>query len=233
MSLLEFKKVVFPGPLFSGCPPFDLALEAGECLVLFGRAGVGKELVLKLAAGILAPEAGEVLTRDARGKGPVPAGYISHKGGLLNNMSLLQNSMLPAVFHGALSLRAAEKRAKAVFDELGIAGLAARLPSMVTASGRMLAQVARALVAEPALIVADQPLSDIDPETARTVRRLLARLKADGRTGLLVSAGNIGPFLGLGDRFLLARRGRLDIFEGKAGLSASADPEVRSFLTEE
>lgn len=130
----------------------DLSLEAGERLVAFGASGSGKRTFLKLAAGILKPDAGTIESE--------PLGYVPSEGGLLSNLSLLDNAILPLVYHKRLPLARAAERGRAALSELGLGDRLERRPATVSASARRLAQLARAMLVEPSVFLLDDPLEE-------------------------------------------------------------------------
>ncbi len=200
----------------------DLSVEAGDRVVVFGGSGSGKRTLLKLAAGILVPETGSV---TLSGAGPIPLGFVSMEGGLLGNLTLLDNSILPLLYHQLRGGRAAAK-ARALFSELGIAQFADRRPAEAGYGARRLAQLARALLCEPPLFVLEEPLAEIDAAAARSVRSLLDRL--DG--AVIVVTGSLGQYLDWGRRFLFLHEGRGVLFESAQALRAAKAPEVRACL---
>ena len=207
----------------------DLAIGPGERVVAFGPAGSGKHALLKLAAGVVAPDAGEVRLGAAAAALPCPVGYAPNEGGLLNNLTLEQNVILPALYHRTLEPEAALARARAILGELGVGRDAGRRPELATAGARRLAHLARALLVEPALFVLEDPLDDLDAVAAQTVSRLLERLRAESRT-VLLATGSLKPYLDWGGRFLLVLPGKTRLYAGKEGVLREADPAVRVFM---
>ena len=232
MIAVEFRGVVFPKSALSSLGAYDFRLAAGQCAVIFGRAGAGTSLFVKLAAGFVRPEAGEVLWGKNARLG-LPVGYISERGGLINSLTLLENTMLPVLYHGLMPLPEARARARETLAALGIGKFAERRPASVSDTERVLAQFARARLSEPALLVVDQPFNDVDAEASRTIRGLLRKMKTEARSGILLASANLGPTLDLGDRFLLMREGRIDSFDTREALTGSDDPEVRAFFQSE
>lgn len=228
MSILEFRRVSLEEAGQAPVRGVEVSVEPGERLVVFGRSGSGKGTFLKLAAGILEPTSGTV--RIATPSGRLAVGYIPNEGGLLNNLSLLHNVMLPAVYHKLLDFPEAEERARSLLDELGAASQAGRRPAAASVSARRLTQFARALLVEPAVLVMDDPLEDVDAATARTIRGLVERIGEKGEVCAILGTGSLGHYLDWGGRFLLFREGEAVLFEGRRALLGSEDPEVRACL---
>ena len=223
MSVLDIRGVTVKDGervLFSG---LDLKLDAGERLVAFGPSGSGKKAFLKLAAGILSPDAG---TAALTSSSTTPVGYVMEEGGLLSNLTLAQNVALPVVYHGRLGTRDAHARAKELLDSLGAGRDADRRPALASIAGRRLAHLARAFLVDPALMVLEGPLDELDARATATVRRALEETRAT----TIVGTAALSPYLAWGRRFLFLHRGAAVHFDGRAALEKSDDPALREFL---
>ena len=175
----------------------SLHVAAGEYVAIVGESGSGKSTLLNLIAGLDQPDAGQVVVHGAdlalmndeertltrRSK----LGFVFQSFHILPHLTVAQNVELPLVLVGV----ARTERSTRVTDLLSVVGLGARGPSMPRElSGGELQRVAvaRALVHRPALILADEPTGNLDPETAMTVLTLLAReVRTRGAGGVLVT----------------------------------------------
>ena len=162
--------------------PVDLDVRSGEVLVVAGRSGSGKSTLLAVLAGWLAPSGGEVgvgepLARERRRwhrTATVPQSLA-----LLEELSLAENIALPAVLLD-LTWRDARRLAAERLDALGLEGLDERLPGEVSVGQQQRAAVARALVLEPALVLADEPTAHLDTTSTGLVIDELRRSAASG-----------------------------------------------------
>jgi len=230
MSVIEFRGVTLREGaklLLSG---FDLALGAGERLVVFGASGSGKSDFLKLAAGVASPASGAVVLLGPALARPAPVGYVPNQGGLINNLTLAQNVALPALYHKLLPAREAEARSRAFLAELGQSDEAERRPAMASAAARRMAQLARALLVEPALFVLEHPLEDMDSRNARLISGTLERIRSDANACAILGTRKLGPYLEWGSRFLLLSEGGFKIYADKAQLLREEDQAVKVFL---
>ena len=230
MNVIEFRGVGLKDGGRVLLSDLNLSLGPGEKLAVFGPSGSGKSEFLKLAAGIRPPDSGKVMTADIRLGLPAPAGYILNEGGLLNNLTLVQNAALPAVYHRILSPSEAESRARALLAEFDQESEADRKPALASAAARRLAQLARALLFRPALFVLENPLEDMDAENARAVHGALERIRADEKACAVLETRSLAPFLDWAGRFMLMYEGRFKLFSGKAELLNDRDPAVGVFL---
>ena len=158
----------------------ELTLEPGEVVACIGPSGCGKTTLLQLLAGILLPDGGAVRIdgEDTRGMGDARRratritrmGLVFQELELLEHLSVGENVLLPYFLNGALALdQAARERAAGLAQRLGIEADIDRPPGELSQGERQRVAVARALVARPELLLADEPTGNLDPETRRVV----------------------------------------------------------------
>jgi len=156
----------------------SLRVEAGELVLLQGPSGSGKTTLLAVAAGLLGADAGEVvLDGHALGREGVAGrrrlrarrvGFVFQRSNLLPRLTALENVALQAALAG-IPPAEAQRRALAVLEQLGLAGLAARQPESLSGGEEQRVAVARALVHAPALVLADEPTASLDGASGRAV----------------------------------------------------------------
>jgi branched-chain amino acid transport system ATP-binding protein len=208
----------------------DIDLRAGETVALVGANGAGKSSILKAIAGIERPERGAIrfLSRDiagwpahralASGIAYVPEGRL-----IVGTLSVRDNLRLGAFARaGHAGLAAEIERVLAIFPDLR-ARLDEPGASLSGGQAQMLA-LARGLMAAPKLLLLDEPALGLAPVMTRAVFALLARLKAEGTTMLLVEQ-NVAEALALADRAYVLESGRI-VKQGAASLLAR-DPGLR------
>lgn len=172
---LRFRYPAEPG----GPAPFELrappiALAAGATLALVGPSGCGKSTLLALLAGERVPHAGDIrfdgrsiaTASDAERRAfrIRQVGLVFQEFRLIESLSLRENILLPCRLHPSLPLdTAARERAEALARHLGIAHLLARRPERLSHGERQRGAVARALLARPRLLLADEPTGNLDP----------------------------------------------------------------------
>jgi ABC-type lipoprotein export system ATPase subunit len=175
----------------------DLQVEPGEVIAVVGRSGSGKSTLLHVAGGLVTPDRGEVVVGGvavAAGSAAERArqrrrgvGFVFQFFHLLPHLSVLDNVALPLVLDG-VALRRARVRAAGVLESVELGDRASHLPSELSGGELQRAAVARALVADPAVVLADEPTGNLDSTTAATVLDLLVgRVRAAGRTLVLVT----------------------------------------------
>ena len=195
----------------------EAAIGRGEIAVVLGRSGSGKSTLLNLLAGIDLPTSGQVLV-DGADLGRLGErertllrrrriGFIFQFFNLIPLLTVEENLLLPL----ELTARADAKgraRARDLLERVGLGDRAAAFPDRLSGGEQQRLAVARALVHDPALVLADEPTGNLDADTAQTVLDLLDGLAREyGKTVVMVTHSR--DAVGLADRVFRVRQGRL------------------------
>ncbi|WP_216814832.1 ABC transporter ATP-binding protein [Streptomyces tardus] len=173
----------------------DLDVEAGESVAITGPSGCGKSTLLLALAGIIRPDQGEiriagtnvrtadddaicVMRRDAMG-------FVFQLGELIAELTLLENVAIPLELKG-VRRHEARRRARSHMKELGIEELGNRFPGEVSGGQSQRAAVARALMNDPVVVLADEPTGALDGDNARRVLDQLLTMTAIRGTSLVM-----------------------------------------------
>lgn len=199
--------------------PLDLRLAPGQFTVVFGPNGAGKSTLLRLLAGLARPTRGEVwIGGQPVGQGGEEwrrgVGVLSHQTYLYPGLTAAQN----LEFYARLYRLA--QRGSRVEQALAEVGLAERAGDPVREFSRGMQQrlaLARTLLHDPAVVFLDEPYSGLDPHAAALLGSVLGRLRAEGRTVLLVTH-NLAQGLELADRVVVQARGRWVFDEPRAAI---------------
>ncbi len=165
--------------LFAG---LDFHLESGRCTCLLGPSGVGKSSLLRVIAGLLACERGEVRCSDG-GSIENRIAWMGQSDGLLPWLSVEDNISLGSRLRGD---RPDRERARQLMADVGIKAMADRLPATLSGGQRQRAALARTLMEDSPLILMDEPFSSLDAITRKRLQDLAATSLA-GKTVLLVT----------------------------------------------
>ena len=194
-----------------------LDVPRGQFLAVVGRSGSGKSTLLNLAAGIDTPSGGEVwidgrpisrldddaLTLLRRDR----IGVVYQFFNLLSTLSVRENVALPALLKGGVEAEALQ-RADALLEEVGLSERRGALPHTLSGGEMQRTAIARALVHEPALVLADEPTGNLDSRAAEQVVTLLRRLAANhGATVVMVTHSHEAARAA--DRVIELRDGRI------------------------
>jgi ABC-type lipoprotein export system ATPase subunit len=174
----------------------DLDVAAGETLAVMGPSGCGKSTLLHLLGGLDRPTAGEIwlagqrvdrmterglarLRRDA-------VGFVFQAFHLMDELTAVENVELPALL-ASRPPRAARRRAMELLDRVGLADRARFQPAALSGGQRQRVAIARALVADPLLVLADEPTGNLDSAATVEVLRLFESLHEAGQTLVIVT----------------------------------------------
>ena len=171
----------------------SLEIHRGEFLSIAGPSGSGKTTLLNLIGCIDTPTSGRVIvdgsdTRDLSERALTDLrlhriGFIFQTFNLVQVLSVRQNVEFPLLLQGGLSRKEREARVGALLEAVGLAGHARHRPSELSGGQRQRVAVARALVAGPALVLADEPTANLDSRTGETIIDLMKEMNArDGTT---------------------------------------------------
>jgi ABC-type lipoprotein export system ATPase subunit len=174
----------------------DLDVAAGETVAVMGPSGCGKSTLLHLLGGLDRPSGGELRLAgqrvDQMGERALArlrreaVGFVFQAFHLMDELTAAENVELPALLAGS-STRAARRRALGLLEQVGLAGRAAFLPSALSGGQRQRVAVARALVSEPLLVLADEPTGNLDSAATLEVLRLFESLHEAGQTLVIVT----------------------------------------------
>jgi ABC-type lipoprotein export system ATPase subunit len=193
----------------------DLEVEPGEVVAILGRSGSGKSTLLHLIGGLDRPEAGSIEVAGERVDGVSEqrlsalrrrrVGFVFQFFHLLPELSGEGNVLLAGRVRGAHPDAAA--RGGELIDRLGLRDVADSLPHQLSGGEQQRFAIARALVNDPAVLLADEPTGNLDAASAAEVLRLLRAGASDGRAVVLVTHEQAAA--GIADRVLTLEEGRL------------------------
>jgi putative ABC transport system ATP-binding protein len=195
----------------------DVTIRRGEVCVLVGRSGSGKSTLLNLIGAIDVPTEGEIVVDGLRLAHASETartmfrrrhvGFVFQFFNLIPTLTVEENLRLPLELNGCPADKA-RARAGVLLAEVGLAERAGTFPEHLSGGEQQRIAVARALIHEPLLVLADEPTGNLDLDTGRQVLSLLDRLtRQAGRT--MVMATHSGEVVGLADRIFRLQDGRL------------------------
>ncbi|MBW8076214.1 MULTISPECIES: ATP-binding cassette domain-containing protein [Metallibacterium] len=194
----------------------SFALEQAEMAFVTGHSGAGKSTLLKLVGLLERPSAGVVTVtarnlRQVRRRGIAQhrraVGMVFQDHRLLLDRSVQANVELPLVVAGVPAGERA-KRARAALEKVGLGGMEQRLPARLSTGEQQRVGIARAIVARPAVLLADEPTGNLDPQLAVEIMRLFAEFQAIGST-VLVATHDLFLIKRIRKRVLVLDHGRL------------------------
>ena len=215
----------------------SLSVASGETVVLLGRSGSGKTTTLKLINRLLEPSEGRVLVEgeSTRDWDPIRLrrhiGYVIQEVGLFPHFTVEENVALVPSLEGWPSERTRE-RVRRMLELVGLDpdGFASRYPDELSGGQRQRVGVARALAADPSILLMDEPFGALDPITRNEIRTEFKDLRERlGKTIVFVTH-DVGEAFALGDRVGLMKEGKLVALAEPEQFKELDDPEARAFL---
>src|SRR6266478_9861519 len=219
----------------------SLSVHAGEALCILGRSGTGKSVTLKLIISLLKPDAGKIwieqdevtqlhgaeLSRIRR-----KMGLLFQDAALFDSLTLYENLALPLERLTPKTRAEVDFIVDRVLSQVGLAGAKSKMPSELSGGMRKRAGLARALVLEPRVLLADEPSSGLDRITASEIDELLLRQKAEHKTALIVVTHDVRGARRVGDRIAVLDQGRLIADGTVAEIEHSENRVVRNLMSE-
>jgi phospholipid/cholesterol/gamma-HCH transport system ATP-binding protein len=217
----------------------SFTIPAGEISALLGPSGTGKSVFLKNLVGLLRPDRGHVFVGD----GDVPRlrenelyemrrkfGVLFQDGALFGSMNLYDNIAFPLREHTRKSEAEIRRIVLEKMEMVGLGGAESKLPGEISGGMKKRAGLARALVLDPEIILADEPDSGLDPVRTSYLNQLFVDLNAEMGATFLIVTHDIGTARVLPDNLgLLFRRG-LVMFGPREMILSSTHPAVNQFF---
>ena len=238
VSAIDFQDVSYSRPGGTRLlEHFNLSIESGEILALVGRSGAGKTTLLKLVNRLLLPDSGSVIVggRDTRTWDPIrlrrSVGYVIQDVGLFPHMTVAENiAVVPR-----LDAWPNDRVAARVHELLELIGLspstfASRWPDELSGGQRQRVGVARALAAEPPVLLMDEPFGALDPVTRAELRTEFRAIQARVRKTVIIVTHDMSEALALGDRLGVLDDGQLVACDRADTIRHSPDPRIRKLL---
>jgi phospholipid/cholesterol/gamma-HCH transport system ATP-binding protein len=217
----------------------DFTIERGETVVIIGRSGEGKSVLLKHIVRLLEPEAGSVwvdgqnltlMTRPELFETRKRFGMLFQGAALFDSMTICQNVGLGLAEHSDLPAEAVHARACECLAQVGLAKVEDKLPSELSGGMKKRAGLARAIAMKPDYILYDEPTTGLDPITADAINDLILQLQAElGVTSIVVTHDMASAFK-VADRIAMLGGGRILFADAVEAVRGTDHPMVRQFI---
>ena len=201
----------------------DLTMQRGDFLAIMGQSGSGKSTLMNILGCLDTPTAGtyELASQQVRNLSRAQLadlrnrtiGFVFQSFNLLKRMSILDNVALPLIYAG-VSRKAARERARAQLEKVGLGELATRQPNQLSGGQQQRVAIARALVADPPLILADEPTGNLDTRTSSDIMALLTELNVERNQSIILVTHE--PDIAAYAKRLVRLKDGLVIYDGSA-----------------
>jgi phospholipid/cholesterol/gamma-HCH transport system ATP-binding protein len=218
----------------------SFSVERGETLCILGRSGVGKSVSLRMIMGFLKPDAGSIHVENQEITGLGEEGMrairkrvtmVFQNGALFDSLSVRENVAFPLRERGGLADDQVDQLVGQLIGLVGAEDVTDDLPSSLSTGRKRAVAIARALAAQPEVVLYDEPTTMVDPLIARRLGSLIQRLKHQlGFTSIVVTHDTRFA-RELADTILFLHQGRALFFGPLSEFLASKDPDIQQFLT--
>ena len=238
---VEFKRVMKSFGAKRVLNDVSFHIEQGQALCLLGRSGTGKSVTLKLIMALMRPDSGEVWVdaNNVVGMGEhglslvrKKLGYLFQDAALFDSLTLYENLALPLSRLTKKSKDEIDDVVRRTLTDVGLGADGAKYPSALSGGMRKRAGLARALVLEPKILLADEPSSGLDRITAAEIDELLTRQKLEHGTALIIVTHDVHGARRTADRVAVLDKGNLVAFGSVEEVSRSESDVARRLITE-
>jgi phospholipid/cholesterol/gamma-HCH transport system ATP-binding protein len=238
---VEFKRVMTSFGTKRVLNDVSFQIGQGQALCLLGRSGTGKSVTLKLIMALMRPDSGEVWVDQDNvvGMGEhrlsltrKKLGYLFQDAALFDSLTLYENLALPLSRLTKKSKDEIDDVIRRVLTDVGLEADGAKYPSALSGGMRKRAGLARALVLEPKILLADEPSSGLDRITASEIDELLMRCKTERGTALIIVTHDVHGARKVADQVAVLDKGNLVAFGSVDEVSNSENDVARRLITE-
>lgn len=217
----------------------DLDVHPAENVVVLGKSGSGKSVLIKIIVGLLKPDAGDVrvmgqevakLDKKALDAVRRHIGFSFQHSALYDSMSVSENLSFPLTMNEAgISAAEVKDRVEEALDNVGLLDTRFQMPAELSGGQRKRIGIARALILRPEIMLYDEPTAGLDPLTSGEINDLIVQVQETHHTSAIIITHDLTCAKATGDRVAMLLEGRMiggDTFEA---LFAMKDPQVQAF----
>jgi len=220
----------------------SLKLFNGENLVVVGKSGIGKSVLIKCIVGLLNPDGGTInvfekdvtaLDRKELGELRQKIGFLFQSGALYDSMTVKQNMEFPLRrIKRNLTEKEIEEKVIEVLENVGLADALNKMPSQLSGGMRKRISLARTIVVDPMIMLYDEPTTGLDPVTSDEISTLIIDVQKKYKTSSLIITHDIKCARNTANRIIMLSEGAV-YKEGKlSDFDNSTDPLIRSFFAQ-
>lgn len=217
----------------------DLSLATGDTLVIIGRSGGGKSVLLKNLIGLMRPDAGEIWIdgqnivelseRDLAGIRR-KVGILFQGGALFDSMTVEENIAFPLREAGERDQGVIEQKIAEMLEVIELEGQEKKMPVNLSGGMKKRVGLARAIINRPSCILYDEPTAGLDPVVSDSINHLIRRLQERYRVTSVVVTHDMKNAFHVGDHIAYLHEGRIYFYGTPEEIRAAPDPLIQDFL---
>jgi phospholipid/cholesterol/gamma-HCH transport system ATP-binding protein len=217
----------------------DIDVASGETLVIIGRSGGGKSVLLKNLIGLMQPNEGEIwidgqsivgLSERQLARVRRKVGILFQGGALFDSMTVEENIAFPLREAGERDQRVIEQQISEMLEVIELEGQQKKMPVNLSGGMKKRVGLARAIINRPSCILYDEPTAGLDPVVSDSINRLIRRLQERYRVTSVVVTHDMKSAFHVGDHIAYLHEGRIYFYGTPAEIQASSDPLIQDFL---
>jgi len=218
----------------------ELVINEGETLVILGRSGVGKSVLLRQIIGIETPDKGYVevngknlntMSRKERDLETMQMGMLFQGAALFDSMDVGENVAFYLRQHQSeLQEKQIQERVASALSVVGLEGVQKKMPSDLSGGMRKRAALARVIIYRPKIVLYDEPTTGLDPMTAMQINELINKTKEELKSTNIVVTHDIRSALEVGDRLAFHHNGKIEHIAPRKDFFNIDDPIIQQFF---
>lgn len=243
IELKDVRKTFGSNPVLDGV---DLTIHRGEAVAIIGPSGTGKSTILRILAGLLAPDSGEVYVQGQRREGliedaadPISIGMVFQQAALFDSLTVDENVGFLLYQHSRLSRQEIRRLVDHALNMVGLPGIADRYPAQLSGGMRKRVSFARAVIADPEanqdrpdVLLYDEPTAGLDPIASTVIEDMIRDLQqGEGCSGYVIVTHQDSTIRRTADRLVFIYEGKIQ-WQGQVhDIDQTDNPLVRQFFS--
>ncbi len=217
----------------------NLEIKKGENLVILGKSGCGKSVIIKCIIGLLIPDKGRI---EVFGENILESsieelnnfrkriGFLFQSGALYDSMNVEQNLLFPLRMNKEMELNEKQKLVKEVLEKVGLSDAINKMPTELSGGMRKRLGLARSLMLKPEIMLYDEPTTGLDPITAKEISNLILSIQKDQGTSSIIITHDMNCAKITSNRIVILEQGKVKTEGNFQELEKSKQEEVKGFF---
>ncbi|MBC7695654.1 MAG: ATP-binding cassette domain-containing protein [Burkholderiales bacterium] len=236
LEIIDLKKSFKNNKVLNG---INLTLQKGENLVVLGKSGTGKSVLIKCIVGLIEPDNGElkalginILEQDEKGLNTLrkKIGFLFQSAALYDSMTVRENLAFPLRTNHTITDIEIEELVKDALENVGLLNAIDKMPTELSGGMRKRIGLARTLILKPEIMLYDEPTTGLDPITAKEISHLITDIRQKFNTASIIITHDIACAKIVADRIIVLKDGICSAEGTFEELQNSSDPDVRAYF---